>query len=40
MHFTYLTRKTASGKRLSDKVFNVAKNPKYDGYQRVLASMV
>ena len=40
MHFTYLTRRTAVSKRLSDKAFNVAKNPKYDGYQRVLASMV
>ena len=40
MHFTCLTRRTASGKRLSDKAFNVAKNPNYDGYQRVLASMV
>ena len=23
-----------------DKAFNIAKNPKYDGYQRGLASMV
>ena len=27
-------------KVLRDKAFNIAKNPKYDGYQRVLASMV
>ena len=27
-------------KILRDKAFNIAKNPKYDGYQRVLASMV
>ena len=27
-------------KKLSDKTFNNAKNPKYDGYQRGLASMV
>ena len=35
-----LTRRTASDKILRDKVFNIAKNPKYDGYQRGLASMV
>ena len=34
-----LTRRTASDKILPDKVFNIAKNPKYDGYQRGLASM-
>ena len=31
---------TASDKVLIDKAFNIAKNPKYNGYQRVLASMV
>ena len=35
-----LTRRTASDKILSDKAFNIAKNPKYDGYQASLASMV
>ena len=25
---------------LRDKAFNIAKNPKYDGYQRGLASMI
>ena len=30
----------ASDKILRDKAFNFAKNPKYDGYQRELASMV
>ena len=25
---------------MRDKAFNIAKNPKYDGYQRALASMV
>ena len=30
----------AFDKTLRDKAFNVAKNPKYDGYQRGLASMV
>ena len=33
-------RRTASDKVLSDKAFNIAKNPKYDGYQRGLASLV
>ena len=31
--FKDLTRRTASDKMLSDKAFNIAKNPKYDGYQ-------
>ena len=34
-----LTRRTASDKILRDKAFNIAKNPKYDGHQRGLASM-
>ena len=38
--FKYLARRTASDKVLSNKAFNIAKNPKYDGYQRGLASMV
>ena len=38
--FKDLTRGAASGKILRDKAFNIAKNPKYDGYQRNLASMV
>ena len=38
--FKDLTRRTASDKILRDKVFNIAKSPKYDGYQRGLASMV
>ena len=38
--FKYLTRRTASDKMLRDKTFNIAKNPKYDGYQRGFASMV
>ena len=38
--FKDLARRTASHKSLRDKAFNVAKNPKYDGYQRGLASMV
>ena len=38
--FRDLTRRTAFDKILPDKAFNIAKNPKYDGYQRGLASMV
>ena len=38
--FKYLTRITASDKILRDKAFNIAKNLKYNGYQRGLASMV
>ena len=38
--FKDLKRRTASDKILRDKTFNVAKNPKYDGYQRGLASIV
>ena len=38
--FRYLSRRTASDKDLKDKAFNIAKNPKYDEYQRDLASMV
>ena len=30
--FKDLTRRTASGKVLRDQAFNIAKNPKYDGY--------
>ena len=40
MAYRDFTRRTASDKILSDKVFNIAKNPKYDGYQRGLGSMV
>ena len=38
--FKDLTRKTAPEKILCDKAFNIAKNPKYDGYQCGLASML
>ena len=34
--FKDLTRRTASDKILRDKAFNIAKNSKYDGYQRGL----
>ena len=33
-------RRTASDKVFRYEAFNIAKNPKYDGYQRSLASMV
>ena len=38
--FKDLTKRTAADKVLKDKAFNIAKNPKYHGYQRGLASMV
>ena len=38
--FKNLARRTAFDKVLRDKAFNIAKNPKYDGYQRGFASMV
>ena len=38
--FKDLARRPAYDKVLRDKAFNIAKNPKYNGYQRGLASMV
>ena len=38
--FKDLSRRTASNKILCDKAFNIAKNLKFDRYQRGLASMV
>ena len=35
-----LTKRTQSDKILRDKAFEIAKNPKHDGYQRGLAPMV
>ena len=35
-----LKRRTQSDKVIKDKRFEIANNPKYDGYQRGLASMV
>ena len=40
MDFKDLNRRTAADKVLPDKAFNFAKDPKYDGYQRRLTSMV
>ena len=38
--FKDLTRRVASDKILHDKAFSIAINPKYDGYQRGLTTMV
>ena len=40
MEILKFSKRTASHKILGDKVFDIAKNPKYDGCQRGLASMV
>ena len=39
-YFKDLNRRTAADKILCAKAFDIAKNPKYDGYQHGLASMV
>ena len=39
-YFKDLNRRTIADKVLCEKGFNIAKNPKYDGYQGGLASMV
>ena len=39
-HFKDLERRTQSDKVLRDKAFKIASNPKYDVYQKGLASMV
>ena len=39
-YFKDLTKRTASDEILRDKAFNIAKNSKYEGYQRGVASMV
>ena len=38
--FKALNKRTADDKVLPDKAFNIAKDRKYDGYQRGLVSMV
>ena len=38
--FNDLNRRTAADKALCEKAFDNAKNPKYDGYQRGLNSIV
>ena len=35
-----LAKRTASGKVFKDEYYKIAKNPKHDGYQRALASIV
>ena len=39
-YFKGLTRRAAADNVSRDEAFNIAKTPKYDGYQRRLASMV
>ena len=38
--FKDLRRRMAADRVLGDKAFNITKNPRYDGYQRGLVSMV
>ena len=38
--FKDLTKRTVADKVLRDKTFKIAKDPKYDGHQRGLVSMV
>ena len=38
--FKDLARRNAADKVLRDKAFNIVQDPRYDGYQRRLASMV
>ena len=38
--FKDLPKRTAADKVLRNKTFNIAKDPKYDGYQRGLPSLV
>ena len=38
--FKDLAKRTAADKVLRDKAFNIAKDPKYDGYEIGLASIV
>ena len=36
----HFVKRTQSDKVLKDKAFKIASNPKYDGYQSVLGSVV
>ena len=38
--FKDLAKRAAADKALKNEAFNIAKNPKFNGYQRGLASMV
>ena len=35
-----LTKRTIADKNLKNRAFDIAKDPKYDGYQRGLASII
>ena len=35
-----VAKRTVSVKILKDRAYEIAKNPKYDGYQRALTSMI
>ena len=39
-HIVILTKRTISDKVLKDRAYEIVINPKYDGYERGLASMV
>ena len=39
-NFKDLNRRTFAGNILHDKAFNIVKDPKYDGYQKSLVSMI
>ena len=39
-NFKDLTRRTAANKSLRDKAFNIAKDSRYDAYQRGITSIV
>ena len=39
-HIVILTKRTISDKILKDRAYEIVINPKYDGYERGLASMV
>ena len=38
--FKYLPRRATTDKALHGKAFKIASNPKYDGYQRELVSII
>ena len=38
--FKYLPRRATTDKSLHGKAFKIASNPKYDGYQRELVSII
>ena len=39
-NFKNLNRRTFADNILHDKAFNIVKDPKYDGYQKILVSMI